>query len=245
MWKFRQLTRDAVDEAMTLFYESIQRDPEFAAGYAMAAWCHSLRKIDRWTTDPGRETAEGTRLVRQAVALGQNDALALASSVHALVHLVRDFDISLASADRALALDPNLATAWVAGGFVRIWRGDPDGAIEHIGRGMRLNPLSPDMHRMEVGTALAHLLAGRLQDALSWAERAERHRPDRAFPIGILAAIYARAGRGKDAQTTAQRLCQLDPELRLSNLNEWLPFQRARDRDGFAAALREAGVPER
>ena len=244
MWKFRQVTRSAIDDALPLFYEAIQRDPEFAVGYAMAAWCHSLRKVDRWMTDPERETAEGTRLVHQAVALGQNDALALASSVHALVHLAHDFNSALASADRALALDPNLATAWLAGGFARIWRGDPDGAIEHIGRAMRLNPLSPDMHRMEVGTALAHLMAGRLQDALSWAEKAERHRPDRAFPVGILAAIYARTGRDNDAQTATQRLRQFDPELRLSNLTEWLPFQRAQDRDGFADALRKAGLPE-
>ena len=73
--------------------------------------------------------------------------------------------------DRALALDPNLAAGWYLGGFVRIWRGQPDDAIERLARAMRLNPLSPDMHRMEVGTAMAHLLAGRTEDALSWAAK--------------------------------------------------------------------------
>ena len=244
MWKFRQVSRSAIDEALPLFYEAITRDPEFASAHAMAAWCYSLRKINRWATDPEREVAEGTRLVRRAVELGHDNAVALASSVHALAHLAGDLDSGIASADRALALDPNLAAGWFVGGFVRIWRGQPEDAIERLARAMRLNPLSPDMHRMEVGTAIAHLLSGRTEDALSWAEKASRDKAGRAFPIGILAAIYACAGRGDEARLAVQQLRQLDPELRLSNLDEWLPFRRPQDLETFADAFREAGLPE-
>ncbi len=183
-------------------------------------------------------------LCRRAVELGQNDAVALAASVHALVHLAGDLDGGIASADRALALDPNLAAGWFAGGFVRIWRGEPDEAIERLARAMRLNPLSPDMHRMEVGTAIAHLLTGRTEDALSWAEKGSRDKAGRAFPIGILAAIYARAGRGDEARLAVQQLRQLDPELRLSNLDEWFPFRRPQDLAMFSDGLRRAGLPK-
>jgi TolB-like protein len=244
MWKFRQVSRSAIDEALPLFYGAIQRDPGFASAYAMAAWCHSWRKLSRWVTDLEREVAEGTRLARRAVELGQDDAVALAASAHALAHLVRDLDGSIALLDRALVLDPNLAAAWYLGGFMRIWRGEPDEAIEWIARGMRLSPLGPDMHRMEVGTAMAHLLAGRTEDALSWAEKASIHRSDHALPISIIAAIYARAGRGNEARLAVQQLRRLDPALRLSNLGAWLPFQRAQDLETFADALREAGLPK-
>jgi len=40
---------------------------------------------------------------------------------------------------------------------------------------------------------------------------------DRAFPISVLAAIYARAGRGDEARLAIQQLRQLDPALRLSH----------------------------
>ena len=200
VWTFRKDCRHAIAAAQPLFHEAIQRDPEFASAYAMAAWCYSWRKLSRWMTDPEREIAEGTRLARRAVELGQNDAVALAAGAHALAHLARDLDGSIALLDRALVLDPNLAFGWYLGGFVRLWRGQPDDAIERIGRAMRLNPLSPDMHRMEVGTAMAHLLAGHTEDALSWADKVSRHLPDRALPITILAAIYARAGRGNEAR---------------------------------------------
>jgi tetratricopeptide (TPR) repeat protein len=170
--------------------------------------------------------------------------VALASSVHALVHLAGDLDSGIASADRALALDPNLAAAWFVGGFVRIWRGQPEDALERLVRAMRLNPLSPDMHRMEVGVAIAHLLAGHAADALSWAEKASRDTADRAFPIGILAAIYACAGRGDEARQAVQELRRLAPRLRLSNLDEWLPFRRPQDLAMFSDGLRKAGLPK-
>jgi tetratricopeptide (TPR) repeat protein len=210
----------------------------------MAAGCHSWRKLSRWATDPERETAEGTRLARRAVELGQHDAVALAASAHVLTHLNRDIESSVELLDRALVLDPNLAAGWYLGGFIRIWRGELDDAIEWIARGMRLSPLGPDIHRMEVGTAMAHLLRGRIGDALSWAERAVIQRSDHALPISIFAAIYARAGRVPKARLAIQQLRQLDPELRLSRLPEWLPFQRPEDLANFTDALREAGLPE-
>ena len=49
--------------------------------------------------------------------------------------------------DRALMLNPNFAAAWFLGGFLRVWRGEPDGAIEHFARAMRLSPLDPEMYR--------------------------------------------------------------------------------------------------
>ena len=242
MWNFRQVSRSAIDEALAMFHAAIQRDPDFASAHAMAAWCHSWRKLSRWVTDLEREVAEGTRLARRAVELGKDDAVALAASAHALAHLARDLDSGIALLDRALVLDPNLAAGWYLGGFLRIWRGEPDEAIERIAHGMRLSPLGPDMHRMEVGTAMAHFLAGRTEDALSWAEKASRHLSDHAFPISILAACYARAGRDDEAREVMRQLRQLDPALRLSNLTEWLPFRRPQDLKIFADALRAAGL---
>src|SRR5258708_18446876 len=182
MWKLRQVSRSAIDEALPLFYEAIQRDPEFASAYAMAAWCHSWRKLSRWVTDLEREIAEGTRLARRAVELGQDDAVALAASAHALTHLVRDFDSSIALLDRALVLDPNLAAGWYLGGFVRIWRGELDDAIERIARGMRLSPLRPALQWVEVEAPMAHLLASRTEDALSCVGKPSIHTSHHAFP---------------------------------------------------------------
>jgi hypothetical protein len=78
---------------------------------------------------------------------------------------------------------------------------------------------------------------------VSWAEKASIHRCDHAFPISILAAVYARAGRSEESRSAMQQLRQLDPALRLSHLGEWLPFRRPQDLENFTDALREAGLP--
>jgi hypothetical protein len=41
-----------------------------------------------------------------------------------------------------------------------------------------------------------------------------------------------------------QRLCEIDPALRVSNLREWLPIRRPEDFAKWAEGLRKAGLPE-
>jgi hypothetical protein len=46
-----QRNKEAVTEALRLFYKAIELDPSFASAYGMAAWCYAWRKINGWTTD--------------------------------------------------------------------------------------------------------------------------------------------------------------------------------------------------
>ena len=147
--------------------------------------------------------------------------------------------------DRALALNPNLAAAWFLGGFLRTWRGEPDSAIEHFTRAMRLSPLDPEMFRMQAGMAMAHLFAGRFDAASSWAEKAYRDLPSFLMVVAIIAASHALAGRMDEAQRAMQHLRQLDPALRISNLEDWLPIHRPEDLAtlrGRPAKSRAAGM---
>jgi TolB-like protein/Tfp pilus assembly protein PilF len=236
--------RDSIDEALTQFYHALQLDPNFASAYAMAAWCHFWRKVNGWMTDRPQEIAEGVPLARRAVELGRDDAVALTRSGHALGHLTGDLDGGIALIDRALVLNPNLASAWFLGGFLRVWHGEPDGAIEHFARAMRLSPLDPETYRMQAGMAVAHLFAGRFDTASSWAEKAFRDLPSFLMVVSIIAASHALAGRTDEARRAMDHLRQLDSTLRISNLEDWLPIHRAEDLATFADGLRKAGLPE-
>lgn len=168
MAHFHRGTRDGVNEGLPLFYKAIELDPDFASAFGMAARCYFWRKINGWMSDRAREIDEGIRLARRAAELGKDDAVALAGSGHTLGHLARDLDGGIALIERAQVLNPNLAAAWLLGGFLRAFRGETDIAIEHFARAMRLSPLDPEMFRMQAGTALAHLLAGHFDSASSW-----------------------------------------------------------------------------
>jgi TolB-like protein len=244
MAKFYQRTRDANSDALKLFRQAIELDPEFASGHAMGAWCYTWRKINGWMADRAQEIAEGARLAWRAVDVGKDDAIALARGGHAIGFLLGDLDSGAAFVDRALLLNPNLATAWVFSGLLRFYRGEPDVAIEHLARAMRLSPLDPTSYQMQVGTGFAHLFAGRFDDASSWAERAFREAPNYLPAAAVTAASHALAGRLEEARQAMSRLRQIDPVLRICNLDQWFPIRRPEDFTRWADGLRKAGLPE-
>ena len=237
-------TRETIDEALRQFYKAIELDPEYGAAYGLAAWCHLWRKINGWMSDRVREFDEGSRLARRAVELGKDDAVALARAGSALTHLAGDLDGGLALLDRAKTLNPNLAAAWFLGGFARLWRGDPDGAIAHFTQAMRLSPLDPEMYRMQAGMAAAHLFAKRFDEASSWAAKSFRYLPTFLIAVAFIAASHALAGQTDEARRAMQHLRQLDPTLRISTLTDYLPIRRPQDLAILSDGLRKAGLPE-
>jgi len=240
-----QWTRESNDDVLRLLYKAIELDPSFASAYGVAAWWYVWRKTQGWIIDSAQENAEGTRLARRAVELGKDDALALSSGGYALAHIAGDFDDAAAYIERALVLNPNSAQTWLNSGWVRVWRGEPEVAIEHVARAMRLSPLDPILFRMQGATALSHFFAGRNDEASSWAERALRENPGMQQALRIATASHALAGRIDAAQKAAARMRALDPDLRISNLNNRLPpLRRPEDYARYKDGLRRAGVPE-
>jgi TolB-like protein len=111
MERLRRNTRASVLEALRLFSKAIELDPDSAAAHALAAYCYVQRRASRWMTDPVWEITEATRLAREAVRLGKDDAASLARAGHALALLIHEYDAAGSFIDRALLLNPNLATA--------------------------------------------------------------------------------------------------------------------------------------
>jgi len=240
-----QRTRESTSEALRMFYRAIELDPDFASAHGAAARCYVVRKLNSWVTDRDQEMAETARLARRAVEFGRDDAVALAVSANALAFVVGDLDAAAVFIDRALALNPNLAAAWHYSGWVRQYLGEPDLAIEHYARAMRLSPLDPLISWMQSANAHAHFFAGRYDMASSSAETALRHPPDQLDALRIAVASNAVAGRLEQARKALARLRQLDPALRVSNLRDRLgPFRRPEDIARYEEGLRIAGLPE-
>jgi tetratricopeptide (TPR) repeat protein len=123
---------ETVSEALRLFNQAIELDPDFAAAHGMAARCYLRRKIQGWMADRAKEMSEIERLARRAVELGSDDAVALYCGGYALAWAHGYLDSGAASIDRARTLNPNLAEAWNCSGWVRINLGEPEGAISTL-----------------------------------------------------------------------------------------------------------------
>src|SRR5215469_13456300 len=77
-----------------------------------------------------------------------------------------DIDTALALIDRALALNPSFAYGWYWSGWLRLFAGQADVAIQHFETSMRLNPRGQRGFHLS-GIGLAHVINHRFDDALA------------------------------------------------------------------------------
>lgn len=242
-------TRESMRRALSLFKKAVSVDEDFALAHAMIAWCHFWRKAHGWMNGP-EELDEGIHHARHALELDGEDALVLTRCGHSLVHLAGDLDSGMVLLDKACRHNPNLMPAWFLGGWGRAWHGDPDDAIERFEQAARLSPADPEMFRIEAGTAMSHLFAGRTDLASSWADRAfpglpsAKGAPGIAIVLAVIAASHALADKGEKAARALQLLRQLMPVLTAAAVRDWLPVRRAQDLALVTAGLVKAGLPD-
>jgi TolB-like protein len=237
-------TRAGHDAALRQFYRAIELDPAFARPHALAAGCFLMRKSNGWVVDRAAETAETNRLARLAADLGRADAVALAWSAHALAHVVGDIKAGIALIDHALRLNPNLAVAWQRSGWIRVYAGECEVAIEHLHNAIRLSPLDPLMHLAYSAMAFAYFLLGDLDQSSTWSDRALQMRPDWPVALRVSAMSHAFAGRDRLTRQAMTRLRALQPTLQLSNLHEQIFLHRPEHMQRFIEGMRNAGLPE-
>jgi tetratricopeptide (TPR) repeat protein len=241
---YHRETIDENDEALRAFEKAVELDREFATACAMAAMCYSQRKRNNWPMDYALAKAEAKRLAWRAAELGKDNAEALSMAGIVLGWIVLEVDEGRVLIDRALELNPNLATAWSSSAFIHAWKGEADLAIEHAERSLQLNPLEPVLPSMEQAIGLAHFIAGRYDLAVLWSEKAAAKRGNNLRALRLLAASHALAGRPEQARNAVERIHLVWPSITISEVMKISPYQRPDDRERFVRGLRLAGLPE-
>jgi tetratricopeptide (TPR) repeat protein len=181
---FYRFTREGNIEALRLSETANTIDPEFAAAYALGAYCYVQRKAQGWRIDAARETVEARRLVKRAIELDKDDASVLARAGGALAYLAGEVEEGAALFSRAINLDPNLAEARHWSGWTHLYLGDVDAAVEQFHVALRLSPLDLRIFWFQTGLAYAHFFAARNDGASTWAATAIGQQPD------YLAALF-------------------------------------------------------
>jgi TolB-like protein/class 3 adenylate cyclase len=232
-------------EARRQWKQAIDLDPAFAIPYAMVAVTSAFRKGNGLILD-SNEVAETAALACRAVALARDDAVVLSVAGWPLALVSHDLDTAIGIAARALQLNPNLAQAWLTSGWVHLWSGKPDVAIEHFARARRLSPFDPNLRSVANGTAHAYFMTGRYDEALEGVTAEIRESGGGVVPqFRIAAASAAALGRLDEARVFLGRYYAFDPNRRIGNLGDVLgPYRRPEDIERYKSALRLAGLPE-
>jgi adenylate cyclase len=155
---------------------------------------------------------------------------------HVLGYFERDINPALALIDRALKLNPSHAIGWERSGFLRLWNGQANLAIEHFERSFRLNPRRK-APSFPIG--LAHFFARRLDKAAALLLLSLQELPNWAPTYRFLASCYAHMGRLDDAQDMVKRLREITPVV-IPGAEHWrIPEDREFYLGGLRLAARE------
>ena len=239
-----QWSRDGISNALSQFHRAIEIDPGMASAYGMAAYCYVQRKSYGWVTDGPVESAECARLARRAAELARNDAFALSKAAHAIAAVGGDIDSGAAFVERALTINPNLAVGWYVSGWIKLFLGAQEQAIEHLDRAMRMSQFDPLSFKVQAALAYAHFFCGNHDQASAMATNALHTRPHYLTALRGAAAGHAHAGRLDEARRLIGHMRSSDSTLRVANLSALLPFQRADHFGKWADALQKAGLPD-
>jgi adenylate cyclase len=223
--------------------EAIEIEPDYPLALSLAAWCHARQIAYNWTPTHAEAKAEGLRLAKLAGDVNNDDPLVL-TMLCAAHSIIGDLDIASVLIEKALALDPNSAIAWQRSAFLKLFLFQPEIAIEHFERAMKLSPFDPMNFNCLIGIGQAHWVAQRYERAVSWIRKGMIERPDLVWPLRMIAACLGQLGRISEAREVVRQLLLAHPELTISKVMAITAF---RDPDfclRYAEGLRKAGLPE-
>jgi adenylate cyclase len=203
--------RAGVQEALELLGRAIERDPGYGPALALAAHCHQVFDIIGCTNNPAINRREGTDLARRALRVARDDPDVLGRAAHAFAYFGEDIDAAIALVDRARELNPSFALGWFRSGWLRLWRGEPDSAIEHFQASLRLSPRNP-IAASFLGIGVGHVLSRHFEEARAMLLRSLQESPNSVPPHRWLAVCCAHMGRLEEAREMINRLRTIMPD---------------------------------
>jgi AraC-like DNA-binding protein/tetratricopeptide (TPR) repeat protein len=227
--------------ALDLLERAMDQDPTHALATALAAWAHVQRVVYHFAAEPQAERARGIELAHRARALS-GDASVLAVLGNALT-LLDELDTAELVIRKALAVDGGSAWAWSRSGWLDVYHGDPESAIERFKIALDLAPQDSLAFNSMVGIGCAHFKAGHYAEAASWQERALIEHPSAVWVHRTLCPAYVLAGAKPEARRSLAALREQYPRLTLSEVRRGLPPLPETYSNLVFDALHDVGLP--
>jgi adenylate cyclase len=237
---FMRFNKEGNPKARKLAEEAIVLDPEYATAYCLMGQTHYIDPVVGLSKSPRKSYQEAAKLLQKALAIDESHPGA--SSFLAFVYaLQRQHEKSLAQAERAVALYPNMAVSNVMLGAALARVGRYEEAIQSLERGIRLDPKGPAPFFSLLGSA--YCFAGRYEEAIEAMNKAVERAPNSVLFRVNLAAIYSIADRDAEARAEVAEALRLDPNFSLDRYRKVTHWRKA-ELEPLLEALRKAGLPE-
>ena len=189
-------------KAITLLEQALKLEPNYSAAHAYLSWCLHARFGRGGLREEDRLAAVDH--ARAAVALGNDDATALAIAALVLAYDGHDVSTALKVFDRALELSNCNVFALCWNAAILAWIGRSELAIERAQRALRLGPFDSLIWRAHHALSIAYFHGHRYGDAADSARSVIAANSTYSLPRAILAAALVRLGRLDEARAAAR-----------------------------------------
>jgi TolB-like protein len=238
-------TEEGLAEAVALARQALATDPSYAPAAAMVSVCRWMQRVQGWGALSADDLDEACRLARQVLEVERDDAETIWQAALPLFRLAGETTVAAVALDRALALNPNAAHAWMARGNIHASRNQPEVAIEAIERARRLSPFDPYTFFYAFTLAIAHFAARRFEQAAEWADRALHDQPRLASAMRLKVAALAHLGHLDEARAGLTRLLAIDPKVTIVGYRAYAAhFLASEVLELQITGMRLAGMPE-
>jgi adenylate cyclase len=236
-------TKEDNAKARKLFEEVVVLDPKYTKPYLGLAISHAAEVWLGTSKSPQESLKKAIEMANKALALDGSDGI-VSSCLAYLMAMTRQYEKSVAYAEKALALNPNSYMVLMNAGSAFLYADRPDEAIPLLLREQRLNPFAPAISPMIL--CWAYRAAGQYDQALEQAKKAvarDRKQADRDFgPQVALAGAYMLTGQEAEGRSAAVEVLKISPKFSLDRYARTLPFKNRSKVDIEIAALRRAGL---
>ena len=192
-------------QCLEMLGEAIKRDPQYAPALGLAAFCQQALHVSGWAEDASASRRQGVDLARRALQVARDDPRVLGDVAYVLGYFGEDIDAAIELIDRALKANPSYAQGWYWSGWLRLWAGQPELAVSHFEKSLRLNPRARKSTTF-LSIGVGHFFAQQFENARTMLLRSLQEHPHWVPTNRFLAACYAHMGQLDEARETVRRL---------------------------------------
>jgi TolB-like protein/Tfp pilus assembly protein PilF len=233
-----RFTKEANVQGRQLFEHAVKLDPEYAEAYAWLGWTYFAEWLFQWSPDP-QNPARALVLIQKAIAL--DDALSWGHRMLSSMYVYqRQYEQSIAEAERALALGPNEADNYTQLTETFLLAGQPERAIGYGEQALRFNPRTISFAHLMLGWAYRSV--GRYEEAIVLLKKFLGQFPNQLGAHLNLACAYQESGREEEARAEVAQVMRLNPNYSLETLRKMNIQKDPVLAERSLAALRKAGL---
>ena len=236
-----QFSKPAINEAVTLYRQAIQLDPDYAHAYGALAVARIRQFFLGHAENPVRMKDRALELALKAATMDPSSHQIQWSLGY--IHMYRkEFQQAAEAAKRAINLSPNYADGYALLALIKNNEGQADEALSLIEKAKSLNPYYTWDYIYQIGRA--HYAKGEYEKAASYLNQAIERNEDVGYPRLFLAASYVHLDRLDDAEWEIEQLKMLRPHFSYSFVKNGVPIENQQLLDRFLADVKTAGLTE-